>query len=80
VPKNINTLDSRYELVFDICMAPRPAPSKGSLIEEWSTFPHLGKDHPDGAQVLMGDLSLQYRHKNELTLGYKYISPVNVYW
>jgi prepilin-type N-terminal cleavage/methylation domain-containing protein len=80
VPVNIYTMDSAYELIFDICQAPRPAHDQARYIDTWSSFPHLGRDRPSGAQVLMADFSLQYRNKNSLTVGYKFIGPSNMYW
>jgi prepilin-type N-terminal cleavage/methylation domain-containing protein len=80
VPKNIWTMQSNVELIFDICQAPRPNPDEAQFIKNWSAFPHFGTDRPDGAQVLMADFSLQYRNVNELTLGYMYIGETNMYW
>jgi hypothetical protein len=80
VPRNINNIDLKVEFIFDYCTTPRPSPVKGSLVKEWSSFPHFSRQNPDGAQVMMSDFSLQYRNKNELTLGYEYIAPVNVFW
>jgi prepilin-type N-terminal cleavage/methylation domain-containing protein len=80
VPRNINNYDSRYELIFDYCSAPRPAPNSGSQIDTWRTFPHYGVYKPTGSQVLKGDFSLEFRHKNNLTVGFKYFGPSNVYW
>jgi prepilin-type N-terminal cleavage/methylation domain-containing protein len=80
VPVSIYNDNSNIELVFDISAARRPAPSSGNLIKEWSSFAHFSRKRPDGTQVLMGDFSLQYRHKSELKLGYTFVAPVNVYW
>jgi prepilin-type N-terminal cleavage/methylation domain-containing protein len=80
VPRNVNNIDLKVEFIFDYCVTWRPSPVQGSQVEEWCTFPHFSTQHPDGAQVMMSDFSLEYRHKNELTLGYEYFAPYNVFW
>lgn len=79
IANNVN-FDSKSEFIFDRCSARRPAPNDGGSVTTWTGFPHFGKDNPDGAQVLFTDFSLEYKRVKDLTVGYKYIGPANVYW
>jgi type II secretory pathway pseudopilin PulG len=81
IPKRIYGGDAQCELVFDMCKAWRPAPDNGGDVTSWKSFPHYGINNPNGAQVLMGDLHIQYRTVSELSVGIVYTSaPVNGYW
>jgi prepilin-type N-terminal cleavage/methylation domain-containing protein len=80
VPTTVNNTDRNVELIFDNCSTTRPSPGVGSLVKEWSTFPHFGASRPNGLQVLNGDFSLEYRRKNDVTIGYRFIAPVDMYW
>jgi prepilin-type N-terminal cleavage/methylation domain-containing protein len=80
VPVTVTNIDRRVELVFDFCSALRPAPNEGRLVKEWYVFPHQGEARPDCSNILMGDMSLESRPKEQLTLGYMFYHPENIYW
>jgi prepilin-type N-terminal cleavage/methylation domain-containing protein len=78
---NIYTLDRNIEFVFDFCCSyGRPVSTEAKEVEVWWTFPHFSQNRPDGAQVLLSDFSLEYRSVYEMTMGYRFVAPYDVYW
>jgi prepilin-type N-terminal cleavage/methylation domain-containing protein len=79
-PTMINDYSADMELIFDYCAVLRPCPDEGRNINDWYAFPHYGKGRPEGSTVLMGDLHLEYRRAFDLSVGYRFFHPQNLFW
>jgi prepilin-type N-terminal cleavage/methylation domain-containing protein len=80
VPTNVNAASANMDIMFDYCVALRPCPNEGSLVKRWYSFPHFSISRPDGANILKGDLHVEFRPKSNLTAGYRHFAPKTLFW
>jgi prepilin-type N-terminal cleavage/methylation domain-containing protein len=76
-------ISDRMSFLVDTCNCPRyGAHSSTQAIEvgEWDIWPHYGIDKPIGGNQLFNDGSVRFIPIFEMTHGYRFLSPGNLYW
>ena len=62
-------------LAVDFCAGQRPAPTSATGVQVWVYAPHF-----DRLNRLLGDGSVKQTTVGQMTLGFEFAAPVNVYW
>jgi prepilin-type N-terminal cleavage/methylation domain-containing protein len=58
------------------------SPTAAKDVKFWSWYPHYGPARPNGLNLLMGDMHVEYRRTADQTLSFTYLPDAtwNVYW
>jgi len=81
LPRNVSEFIWNVPFVFDQCSVQRPNSAiQARDVVEWYGFPHDGPAMPRVSNVLITDGRVENRKVEDMSLGYKYAHPIDVYW
>jgi prepilin-type N-terminal cleavage/methylation domain-containing protein len=81
LPRNVSEFIWNVPFVFDQCAVERTHTAiQARDVTEWYIFPHDGPTMPRVSNVLITDGRVESRKIDDMSLGYKYAHPIEVFW